>query len=95
MPATVPSDNAPPAPIPESEFRDRAERVHGRSFDLREAVVVGDTPDDIHCARVNGARALAVATGRHSVEELREHGADAVFEDLSDTSRVVRVLADE
>jgi phosphoglycolate phosphatase-like HAD superfamily hydrolase len=75
--------------------RDRAERVHGRPFDLREAVVVGDTPDDIHCAHAHGARALAVATGRHSVDELRAHGADAVFEDLSDTSRVMRVLADE
>jgi phosphoglycolate phosphatase-like HAD superfamily hydrolase len=57
--------------------------------------VVGDTPEDIRCARANGARALAVSTGRHSAEELREHGPDAVFENLSDTARVVRMLADE
>ena len=75
--------------------RERAQRRYDRSFDMGMAVVVGDTPEDIRCARANGARALAVSTGRHSVEELREHGPDAVFEDLSDTFRVVRMLADE
>jgi phosphoglycolate phosphatase len=75
--------------------RERAQRRYGRLFSIETAVVVGDTPEDIRCARANGARALAVSTGRHSVEELREHGPDAVFENLSDTSRVVRMLADE
>jgi phosphoglycolate phosphatase-like HAD superfamily hydrolase len=62
---------------------------------MKMAVVVGDTPEDIRCARANGARALAVSTGRHSVEELLAHGPDAVFENLSETSRVVKMLADE
>jgi len=75
--------------------RRRAEREYARNFDLRTAVVVGDTPEDIKCAHANGARALAVATGRHSVRELRDHDPEAVFEDLSDTSRLMRVLADE
>lgn len=75
--------------------RDRAEREYGRSFDLADAVVVGDTPDDIRCARANGARVLAVSTGRHTVEDLREYEPDAVFESLNDTSRVLRMLTDE
>ena len=75
--------------------RERAQRWYGRRFEMQTAIVVGDTPEDIRCARANGARALAVSTGRHSVEELQEHGPDAVFENLSDTSRVVRMLADE
>ena len=74
---------------------DRAERSHGCPFDIREAVVVGDTPDDIRCARANGARVVAVSTGRHTHEELRQHEPDAVVEDLSDTSHVIRMLADE
>ncbi len=74
--------------------KDRAEQAYGRAFDLAEAVVVGDTPDDIRCARANGTRVLAVCTGRHSVEELREHDPDAVFENLSDTPRVMRMLAE-
>jgi phosphoglycolate phosphatase-like HAD superfamily hydrolase len=75
--------------------RERAQRRYDRSFDMKMAVVVGDTPEDIRCARANGARALAVSTGRHSVEELLAHGPDAVFENLSETSRVVKMLADE
>ena len=33
-------------------------------------VVIGDTPLDVACARAMGLRAVAVATGSHSVEEL-------------------------
>ncbi|UCC72251.1 MAG: haloacid dehalogenase-like hydrolase [Gemmatimonadota bacterium] len=52
-------------------------------------VVVGDTPEDVACARAVEAYAVAVATGRHSVEQLEETGADAVFEDFSDTGAVL------
>jgi phosphoglycolate phosphatase-like HAD superfamily hydrolase len=46
--------------------------------------VVGDTPLDIRCARAIGARAVAVATGWHRVEELAEHAPDLLLTDLSD-----------
>lgn len=75
--------------------RARAERMYGRAFDLEAAVVVGDTPEDVRCGHSNGTSVLAVATGRHSVGELRECGADAVFETLADTNRVMRALIDE
>jgi len=52
-------------------------------------VIIGDTPADIACGRDIGARAIAVATGRYGVEELRAHGPAAVFADLSDTDAVV------
>jgi phosphoglycolate phosphatase len=52
-------------------------------------VIIGDTPADITCGRAVGARAIGVATGRYSVDELRGHGAAAVFPDLSDTAAVV------
>jgi phosphoglycolate phosphatase len=58
-----------------------------------EVVIVGDTPFDVEVARRGGARSIAVATGRHSINELREAGADRVFEDLSDTDAVLRCLA--
>jgi phosphoglycolate phosphatase-like HAD superfamily hydrolase len=75
--------------------RDRAEASLGRSFVLGEAIVVGDTPEDINCARVSGARVLAVATGRNSIDELAEHNPDAVVSDLSDTNLVMRILSDD
>jgi len=55
-------------------------------------VVIGDTPHDVSAARANRAYALAVATGRNSVEELMACGADAALDDLSDVERVIALI---
>jgi len=55
-------------------------------------VVIGDTPRDIACAHAHGVQCVAVATGEYSVEQLESAGADVVFEDLSDTGRVLQSL---
>ena len=60
----------------------------------RDVVVIGDTPADIDCGRGIGARAIAVATGHYSLDQLREHRPWAVFADLSMTAEVVRVILD-
>ena len=58
-----------------------------------QLVVVGDTPNDIACARHFGARAVGVGTGRvNSVETLRPHKPDVLLEDLSDTEAVMRAF---
>ena len=69
-------------------------RAREAGHDPREerVIVIGDTPLDVQCARAGGVRAIGVATGSHSVRELQEAGADGVFEDLSDTKRVLRAL---
>jgi len=56
------------------------------------AIVIGDTPYDIACAQAIGARALGVATGSHSVDQLRAAGADIAVPDLSDTTYVLSLL---
>jgi phosphoglycolate phosphatase len=56
------------------------------------AVVIGDTPHDIACARVIGARVIAVATGGYSVEQLQASGPDTVVPDLSDTAAILKQL---
>lgn len=53
-------------------------------------VVIGDTPADIRCGESIGAKAIGVATGRYSTDELAEHGAYAVFETLADTDAVMQ-----
>jgi phosphoglycolate phosphatase-like HAD superfamily hydrolase len=55
-----------------------------------QCIVVGDTPRDVACAQVHGAAAIAVATGRYTMAQLRETGADLVLPDLSDTEEIVR-----
>lgn len=72
--------------------RQRAEIYDVPAEALERVVVIGDTPHDIECARVAGARSIAVATGGHSVEELRAAGADVVLQDLSDTEKVIALL---
>jgi phosphoglycolate phosphatase len=64
----------------------------GPSFSPSDIVVIGDTPLDVACAAAGGARSMAVATGFHSVEELRAVGADVVLQDLADTEHVLRHL---
>jgi phosphoglycolate phosphatase len=59
---------------------------------IDRVIVIGDTPHDIECARVAGAKSIAVATGGYTVEQLKEFGADAVLKDLSDTEAVLAVL---
>src|SRR5437660_3374285 len=43
----------------------------GPAFATTDAVVIGDTPLDIECAKFSRARSIGVATGLHSVDELR------------------------
>lgn len=50
--------------------------------------LVGDSPFDAETARLAGLRFLAVATGSHTLEELRATGAPDVFPDLFELGRV-------
>jgi len=75
--------------------RERAERKLGHPIAGRDVVVIGDTPADVACGVGIGARAIGVATGRYSVDELRACDAAAVFPDLTDTDAVVRAILGE
>jgi phosphoglycolate phosphatase-like HAD superfamily hydrolase len=88
------SDHHDP-PAPPEIARRRPAPALGHPVAGHELVVIGDTPADVACGVSIGARAIGVATGRYSVDELRTCGAAAVFPDLTDTAAVVRaILAD-
>jgi phosphoglycolate phosphatase-like HAD superfamily hydrolase len=70
----------------------RAREQLGLHVEGDAIVIIGDTPADIDCTRAIGARAIAVATGRYSVEELAQHNPVAVFADLTDTDAVMRAI---
>lgn len=53
-----------------------------REFGEAEITIIGDTPNDIACARSAQARAVAVATGHFSVDELS--AADRVLRNLTE-----------
>ncbi len=62
----------------------RATAHSGRAFRPDEIVVIGDTPKDIACAKALGAPCIAVATGRFSIEELRQHSPYRVIASLEE-----------
>lgn len=70
----------------------RAREELGLSFSGRDIVVIGDTPADLQCGVAIGCRAIGVATGMYSLDDLRAHRPAAVFKDLADTSTVVRAI---
>jgi phosphoglycolate phosphatase len=72
--------------------QERARTELGLDIPGKDVVVIGDTPADIQCGRGIGARAIGVATGHYSVEELAGHDPAAVFPDLSPTADVVRAI---
>ncbi len=52
--------------------------------DAEDAVMIGDTPWDIHAARKADVGTIAVLTGGFAIEELSESGAIAVYESIVD-----------
>jgi phosphoglycolate phosphatase-like HAD superfamily hydrolase len=55
-------------------------------------IIIGDTPRDVDCAKDNGCRCVAVATGNYAAEVLSSAGADVVLPDLTDPSPLWAML---
>jgi phosphoglycolate phosphatase-like HAD superfamily hydrolase len=74
-----------------------AERIRkhlGIDLTPEQFIVIGDTPNDIECAKHFGARSLAVNTGRfYSEAELIACKPDVLLPDFSDVNRVMDTLA--
>ena len=70
----------------------RASELLGVDIQGNKVIIVGDTPADIECGQAIGARAIGVATGRYSVEQLSKYNPYAVFETLADTPAVLESI---
>ena len=70
-----------------------ATEKYGVALSPAGTVYVADSVRDVAAAKVAGVRCLGVATGRSTLSELREAGAEPVLPDLSDTSRVVAAIS--
>lgn len=71
---------------------ERAVPWFGRRPQGDEVVIIGDTPADVTCGASIGARAIAVATGAYSTDELHQAGAAAAFATLTDTDAVLAAM---
>lgn len=71
----------------------RAKEVLHREFRPKDIVVIGDSPSDILCGRHLGVKSVAVATGWHTMEELKQFDPDHIFQTFEPVERVVEAIA--
>ncbi len=71
---------------------DRAKPLFGHAPSGHDVVIIGDTPADVTCGQAIGARAIGVATGSYSADDLRDAGAYLVVDDLIETRRILDVI---
>ena len=70
----------------------RASETLGLDIAGERLIVIGDTPADIDCGRSLGARAIGIASGHYSVEQLEAHDPYAVFPSLKNTQQVLESI---
>ena len=70
----------------------RAAWGRARELGATEALVIGDTPRDVLAAHDAGLPVCGVATGRYTVHELAEHGAELVLPGFADVEHTERLL---
>lgn len=79
------------------DLASEAGRLFNERFDFDFApaqfIVIGDTPNDILCAKHFGAKSVAVLTGRGQTrEKLLAEKPDFLLEDLRETEAVIEIL---
>ena len=84
-------DHAERADVAAAAIAD-AERHLDQKVPPEQVVVVGDTLNDIRCARAVGAAVIAVETGFATPEELREEGADLQLADFANPHPVLEFI---
>jgi phosphoglycolate phosphatase len=70
----------------------RASETLGLDIAGDRLIVIGDTPADIECGRSIGARAIGVASGHYTVEQLETHNPYAALPSLENTQQVLETI---
>jgi len=71
---------------------DRARQLGLHDIDPADILVVGDTPHDVACAHAVGAVPVGVATGGFTAQQLRDSGADIVYENLGVPAEFLKLI---
>lgn len=62
----------------------RAALIHGKPVAADEALVVGDTPNDVRGAHAAGIECVGVGSHKYTADQLREAGADYTITSLTE-----------
>ena len=70
----------------------RSEKLYNLKFKPDNTWIIGDSIYDIHCARANRLRCLAVSTGWTAYAELQQTLPDHLYKNLVDTPAIIELL---
>lgn len=56
--------------------------------------MIGDTPKDVECGKVNGLKTIAVCTGIYTMDHFKEckYKADCIVKDFSDCKSAIEMI---
>ena len=66
--------------------------LSGKVYERNEIFVIGDSISDVKAGQANGINSVAVATGHYDTQKLASLHPTHVFQDLSDTERVLKAI---
>ena len=68
-------------------------RKYDFDFSPEQFIVIGDTPNDVICAKHFGAKCVTVLTGRNQTREiLQKENPEFVIDDLNDTKKLIEIF---
>ena len=70
----------------------KCQTLSGMVYEREDIFVIGDSISDVEAGRANGINSVAVATGHYDTVKLKALGPTFVFEDLSDTEKMLEAL---
>lgn len=85
------SDSASRLDLPQIALA-RAQEFFQHTFAPYDLVIIGDSVNDVLCAKNFGATSIAINTGRTSKEELQRAKPDFLFSSLKDTSTILQAI---
>jgi phosphoglycolate phosphatase-like HAD superfamily hydrolase len=71
-----------------------AKNETGTTFRKGNVFLIGDTIRDVRCAKEGKVKSIAVATGKESIEQLKNEKPDYLFKDFSNQniSKMIRII---
>ncbi len=85
------SDSIDRNELPKVAWRKALESL-GETYTPEQTILVGDTPRDALCARVNGTKALIFSRRNEWRDDIRKEAPLAVLESSEDVSRIMKIL---
>lgn len=70
----------------------RAVQYFAHGFSKENIWIIGDSPKDVECAKVNGLKCLAVLTGKMEKDVMYNAGADVVMDDLTNLDEFFSII---